>query len=61
VRRHLPLSIQCVTLLRIAAELVPDAPAWQAAAATGWLLAFAPWALRSARIYLTARADGKPG
>jgi len=47
--------------LRIAAELVPDAPAWQAAAATGWLLAFAPWALRSARIYLTARADGKAG
>ena len=55
------VAIQCVTLLRIAAELVPDAPAWQAAAATGWLLAFAPWALRSARIYLTARADGKAG
>ena len=46
---------------RIVAELVPDALAWQAVAAIGWLLAFLPWVLRSTWIYLTPRADGKPG
>jgi uncharacterized protein involved in response to NO len=35
--------------------------AWQAAAALGWLLAFAPWVARIGRIYLAPRADGKPG
>jgi uncharacterized protein involved in response to NO len=54
-------AIQLVALLRIAAEMVPAYPVLQALAAAGWLLAFAPWALRSARIYLSARADGKPG
>jgi uncharacterized protein involved in response to NO len=53
--------IQLVCLTRIVAELVPDQMAWQAAAAIGWLLAFAPWVLRSLRIYLAPRADGKPG
>lgn len=53
--------IQAVTLLRVLAEVLPDAPAWQAVAAMGWLLAFAPWVLRSARIYLSPRADGRPG
>jgi uncharacterized protein involved in response to NO len=53
--------IQLVCLTRIVAELVPDQMAWQAAAAIGWLLAFAPWVLRSLRIYLSPRADGKPG
>ena len=43
------------------AELAPDQMAWQAAAAIGWLLAFAPWVLRSLAIYLTPRADGRPG
>src|SRR6185295_15211542 len=55
------VAIQCVAVLRIAAEMLPDAPLWQAMAAGGWLLAFAPWVLRSARIYLTPRADGRPG
>lgn len=53
--------IQLVSVTRIAAELVPDQMAWHTAAALGWLLAFAPWVLRSLRIYLTPRADGKPG
>jgi Uncharacterized protein involved in response to NO len=53
--------IQLVCLTRIVAELVPDQMAWQAVAAIGWLLAFAPWVLRSLRIYLAPRADGKPG
>ena len=34
---------------------------WLVIAAWGWLLAFAPWVLRSAWIYLTPRVDGKPG
>ena len=53
--------IQLVSVMRIAAELVPDQMAWHAAAAVGWLLAFAPWGLRSLGIYLAPRADGKPG
>src|SRR3546814_15666346 len=53
--------IQVVSVMRVAAELVPDQMAWHAAAAIGWLLAFAPWVLRSLRIYLSPRADGKPG
>jgi uncharacterized protein involved in response to NO len=54
-------AIQLVTILRLAAELLPDAMAWQAVAGLGWLLAFAPWVVRSLRIYATPRVDGKPG
>ena len=54
-------TVQLVALVRIAAEVAPDAPAWQALAAAGWLLAFLPWVLRSGWIYLTPRADGQPG
>ena len=32
-----------------------------AVAAVGWLLAFLPWVLRSAGIYLRPRIDGRPG
>jgi uncharacterized protein involved in response to NO len=54
-------AIQLVALLRVFAEVVADGLAWQAAAAIGWLLAFAPWVLRIGRIYLSPRTDGKPG
>ena len=54
-------AIQIVCVARIVAELAPDSLAWQAAASIGWLLAFAPWVVRSLGIYLTPRADGKPG
>jgi uncharacterized protein involved in response to NO len=54
-------AIQLVALLRIVAEIAPDSMAWQAVAACGWLVAFAPWVARIGRIYLTPRADGKPG
>ena len=53
--------VQVVAVLRVGAEVAPDAYAWQTIAAAGWLLAFLPWVVRSLRIYLTPRADGKPG
>jgi uncharacterized protein involved in response to NO len=53
--------VQLAALLRLAAELRADALAWQVAAGAAWLVAFLPWVLRSAAIYLRPRADGKPG
>jgi uncharacterized protein involved in response to NO len=53
--------LQVVALARVVAELAPDALSVQALAAVGWLIAFAPWVLRSAWIYLTPRADGASG
>jgi uncharacterized protein involved in response to NO len=53
--------IQAVTVTRVLAELLPDGPLWQAVAGAGWLVAFLPWVVRSAWIYLTPRADGRPG
>ncbi len=55
------VALQLVAVVRVAADLMPDKMAWQAVAAIGWLLAFLPWVLRSAWIYLTPRSDGKPG
>lgn len=55
------IAIQIVALMRVVAEVLPDAMAWQAAAALGWLVAFAPWVTRIGRIYLMPRADGRPG
>ena len=53
--------LQCVAIVRVVAEMAPDAMAWQALAGIGWLLAFVPWVLHSSRIHLTPRSDGKPG
>jgi uncharacterized protein involved in response to NO len=53
--------LQLVAVTRIVAEIAPDPMAWQALAAVGWLVAFAPWLLRIGRIYLSPRVDGKPG
>ena len=53
--------LQVVTVVRVTAEVMPDAMAWQAIAAIGWLLAFMPWVLRSVWTYLTPRSDGKSG
>lgn len=54
-------ALQVVVLLRVIAELVKDTHLWLAIAAFAWVAAFLPWALRSLRIYLTPRLDGKPG
>ena len=55
------LAIQCVAVVRIAAEVLPGKPVWQVVAAAGWLVAFTPWVIRSMRIYATPRVDGMPG
>lgn len=55
------IAVQVVAVARVAAELVPDAYAWHAAATIGWLAAFLPWVTRLGWIYLSPRADGKPG
>lgn len=55
------LAIQIVAVMRIVAEVAPDALAWQALAAAGWVLAFLPWVSRIGLIYLSPRADGKAG
>jgi uncharacterized protein involved in response to NO len=57
--------LQVVVLLRLRAEFGGGADynpyLWLVIAACGWLLAFLPWVLRSAWIYLRPRVDGKPG
>jgi uncharacterized protein involved in response to NO len=53
--------LQFVAVARIIAEVSTHAASWQLIAAFGWLVAFLPWVLRSAWIFLTPRADGKPG
>ncbi len=53
--------LQGVAVIRVLAETLPDPGLWQSLAAIGWLLAFAPWVLRHAGIYLRPRIDGKPG
>ena len=55
------VAIQVVATLRVFADVLRDGPAWQAVAALGWLVAFAPWVARIGRIYLSPRKDGKPG
>ncbi len=54
-------GIQVVAALRIAAELSADPALWLALSALGWLLVLSPWVARIGRIYLSPRADGKPG
>ena len=53
--------LQGVALLRIRAAFGGDVYLWLVLAAWGWVLAFLPWVLRSAWIFLTPRLDGKPG
>ncbi|MES2536229.1 MAG: NnrS family protein [Pseudomonadota bacterium] len=54
-------AIQIVTLMRIGAELAPDAAKWQALGALAWLVALGPWVVWLGRTFLSARVDGKAG
>ena len=54
-------GIQLLAFIRIAAELRAEPLGWQLAAALGWLVVLTPWVLRLGWIYLSPRADGKPG
>lgn len=53
--------LQLVAIIRICAEFETDSWLWMVVAGAGWLLAFLPWVLRSAWIYLTPRMDGRDG
>jgi len=57
--------LQVVVLVRLRAEFGGGEGfnpwLWLVVAGYGWLLAFLPWVLRSAWIYLTPRKDGRPG
>jgi uncharacterized protein involved in response to NO len=55
------IAVQIVAVMRVGAELSADVFLWQALAAIGWLVAFAPWVVRIGRIYLSPRVDGKAG
>ncbi|WP_024888869.1 NnrS family protein [Luteimonas huabeiensis] len=61
VARYAFVAVQVVAALRVAAEALPDAGAWQAVAALGWLAALSPWVAHLGGIYLRPRADGHPG
>jgi len=53
--------LQAVVLMRIFAETTAKPAFWLAITAGGWLIAFAPWVLRSLWIVVTPRIDGKAG
>lgn len=55
------IMIQITAVLRVVAEVLPDALLWQGVAGILWLLAFVPWVFRSSWIYLTPRVDGQAG
>lgn len=55
------IGMNIVALVRLTADLVPNPLPWWQASAAGWLLVFLPWVLRHLWIYLTPRADGRPG
>lgn len=55
------LALQAVAVMRVVAELAPGGMWLQCLAALAWLLALAPWVARIGAIYLSPRADGRPG
>jgi uncharacterized protein involved in response to NO len=55
------IALQVVAVMRVVAEIAPDALQGQALSAAGWLLAFSPWVGRSGWIYLRPSKDGRPG
>lgn len=54
-------GMHALALVRIAADFVPNPQPLWVASAFGWLLLFLPWVLRACFVYLSPRADGRPG
>lgn len=56
-------ALQCVTLIRIAADIGPTAfsSTLMMVSVAAWCLIFSAWAIRYAPSYWRARVDGKPG
>ncbi len=55
-------TLQAAVLVRILVDAWPTQARWLTPLAVAlWCLAFVPWALRNALIYLRPRADGRPG
>lgn len=54
-------AINVAAAIRIAADVASDTQAWNAVAGAAWIVALAPWLVRIGYIYLTPRADGRPG
>lgn len=58
----LALGLHAVAFVRLLADLLPAGQAFMLAlAGVGWLAVFTPLAMRVVPIYLSRRADGKPG
>lgn len=55
------VGMQSAALVRIAAAMHYEDPAWLVVSAGVFVACFAPWMLRNAIIYLQARTDGKTG
>ncbi len=55
------LAIQAVAIARVLDSLVGAGNLAYTLTAAAWIIAFLPWTLRSAWIYLTPRRDGQPG
>ncbi len=59
---RLALGLHAVAALRVLADIVPVGHALLLViAGTGWLAVFLPWATRLVPVYLSRRADGRPG
>lgn len=55
------IGMNTVAAIRLAADLAPNPHTLWTISAAGWLIAFLPWVARNLWIYLTPRADGRPG
>ncbi|MDR1076937.1 MAG: NnrS family protein [Xanthomonadaceae bacterium] len=55
------MAMQIVAATRVISDVMADPLSWQIVSAIGWVLVLVPWALRMGWIYLSPRADGRPG
>ena len=57
------IGLQVVVVLRIVADMLPQAvgATWIAWSAAGWFVVFGAWAVRYLPVYWRPRVDGRPG